>query len=36
MFSDWGPCEDECCLSDLNMDGNVGAAALLLLLGHWE
>ncbi len=31
----WGPCVQECCLADLDLDGLVGVPDLLILLGNW-
>ena len=31
----WGACQDQCCLADLDLDGEVGILDLLILLGNW-
>ena len=35
LLADWGPCVEECCLADLDLDGNVGIIDFLILLGNW-
>ena len=35
FLADWGTCTKDCCLSDLDLDGNVGIADFLTLLANW-
>jgi len=35
LLTDWGPCADQCCLSDLDLDGDVGITDFLTLLANW-
>ncbi len=35
LFAAWGPCPKDCCLADLDIDGDVGITDFLLLLGNW-
>ncbi len=30
-----GPCPKDCCLADLDIDGEVGITDFLILLGNW-
>jgi hypothetical protein len=34
ILADWGACEESCCLSDLDLDGEVGVTDFLLVLAN--
>jgi heat shock protein beta len=36
VLADWGPCEQDCCLADLDLDGQVGPLDLALVLQFWR
>ena len=35
LLADWGQCDENCCLSDLNLDGFVGMIDFIILLANW-
>jgi len=35
LLADWGTCTKDCCLSDLDLNGDVGITDFLTLLANW-
>ena len=36
VLATWGPCVESCCLSDFDMDDEVGITDFLIVLANWS
>jgi hypothetical protein len=35
LILDWGPCDEQCCLSDFDLNGQVDVDDLVALILNW-